>query len=70
MREKLMEQIRGYTPCNGQEEADKQLFLHWLEQDTDWNLPKREVYRADPQEVPNMELPFLSPHEVKMHDFV
>ena len=35
MKEKLMEQIRGYIPCNSQEEADKQLFLHWLEQDTD-----------------------------------
>lgn len=39
-------------------------------EDTDWNLPKREVYRADPQKVPNMELPFFCPHEVKMPDFV
>lgn len=39
-------------------------------EDTDWNLPKREVYRADPQKVPNMGLPFFSPPGVKMHDFV
>lgn len=39
-----MEQIRGYTPCNGQEEADKQLFLHWLEQDTD--ISRRESLSA------------------------
>ena len=44
MKEKLMEQIRNYIPCNAQEEADRRLFLSWLERDED--ISRRENLSA------------------------
>ena len=44
MKEKLIEQIRNYIPYNPQEEADKSLFLSWLEKDGD--LSRRDNLSA------------------------
>ena len=40
MKEKLIQQIRNFQPCNQQETADKALMLQLLEEDTD--LSRRE----------------------------
>lgn len=44
MKEKLIREIRSFDPCNGQEEADKALFLKLLESGAD--LSRRENLEA------------------------